>query len=527
MNNCITVSKKDSSKMYKVAPYYDSNYEIIPRNFMYHMPNLSKIGNSTCAKLSGKQAAVKNLENHSQTEYQISDNSEKDEQQDLRLSAINEKIRFVRDMVDKMIKLYGLDISASEKRLFISSAEVKNSEITIERKKDTSLLFLSHDNSKFTDLFKKNCLLGEIIIHIPVFVDPAVICALYLTLACHPAVTLTQCIHSSAISTSIPFYDLFSSLPKHAEGDVQIKVRMMWINKLENFPVVQIDLKKHVICGAVAVLKVLAALAGFHKIYHNPEDAERKMDYWCWAALRYKKDTTNILKMLNTSLTDKCIVGNRLSLADIFMWSQLFMDNSKSKTLHLANIQRWFNNCTRCVPFNDVVAKNMPFLRGRMPIRRTLYYLEKGDIYLREDVKIFTIAFNPVKKNSDGAKFFTFWHWAQLQYKNPYVQFLKLRLTTPLPFVQAFLISGEEVLMDIDGYTMEELRNRIVTILGKTEKLLQYERLTQAKSDNPAHFGEKCARQCICEIQGQRPCSGLLPVPEYLSGRWRWNKNLS
>ncbi|KRZ19468.1 putative 28S ribosomal protein S25, mitochondrial [Trichinella pseudospiralis] len=171
--------------------------------------------------------------------------------------------------------------------------------------------------------------------------------------------------------------------------------------------------------------------------------------------------------------------------------------------------------------------KNMPFLRGRMPIRRTLYYLEKGDIYLREDVKIFTIAFNPVKKNSDGAKFFTFWHWAQLQYKNPYVQFLKLRLTTPLPFVQAFLISGEEVLMDIDGYTMEELRNRIVTILGKTEKLLQYERLTQAKSDNPAHFGEKCARQCICEIQGQRPCSGLLPVPEYLSGRWRWNKNLS
>ncbi|KRY72620.1 Aminoacyl tRNA synthase complex-interacting multifunctional protein 2 [Trichinella pseudospiralis] len=346
----------DSSKMYKVAPYYDSNYEITPRNFMYHMPNLSKIGNSTCAKLSGKQAAVKNLENHSQTEYQISDNSEKDEQQDLRLSAINEKIRFVRDMVDKMIKLYGLDISASEKRLFISSAEVKNSEITIERKKDTSLLFLSHDNSKFTDLFKKNCLLGEIIIHIPVFVDPAVICALYLTLACHPAVTLTQCIHSSAISTSIPFYDLFSSLPKHAEGDVQIKVRMMWINKLENFPVVQIDLKKHVICGAVAVLKVLAALAGFHKIYHNPEDAERKMDYWCWAALRYKKDTTNILKMLNTSLTDKCIVGNRLSLADIFMWSQLFMDNSKSKTLHLANIQRWFNNCTRCVPFNDVVA---------------------------------------------------------------------------------------------------------------------------------------------------------------------------
>ncbi|KRY56944.1 putative 28S ribosomal protein S25, mitochondrial [Trichinella britovi] len=500
--------------MYKVSPYYDSNFEITPRNFMYHMLNLSKIGNNARVKLSGKQAAVKNGENHSQTEHQISDSSEKNEQQDLRLSAINEKIQFVRNMVDKMIKLYGLDVSASEKRLFISSAEVKNPEITIERKKNTSLFFLSYDNSKFVDFFKKTSSVGEIIIHIPVLVDPAVICALYLTLACHPGVTLTPCIHSSAMSKSIPFYDLFSSLPQNAEGDIQIKVRMMWINKPENFPVVQIDLKKHIICGAVAVLKVLAVLVGFHKIYHNQENAERKVDYWCWAALRYKKDTTNILKMLNASLTDECIVGSRLSLADVFMWSQLFMDNSKPKTLHLENIQRFRR-------------KNMPFLRGRMPIRRTLYYLEKGDIYLREEVKIFTIGFNPVKKNSEGAKFFTFWHWAQLQYKNPYVQFLKLRLKTPLPFVQAFLKSGEEVLMDIDGYTAEEVRSRIVAILGKTEKLLQYERLTQAKLDNPAQFGEKCARQCICEIQGQRPCSGLIPVPEYLSGRWRWNKNLS
>ncbi|XP_003379617.1 conserved hypothetical protein [Trichinella spiralis] len=343
--NCITVN---SSKMYKVSPYYDSNFEITPRNFMYHMPNLSKIGNNARVKLSGKQAAV---ENHSQTEHQISDSSEKNEQQDLRLSAINEKIQFVsrefilfRNMVDKMIKLYGLDVSASDKRLFISSAEVKNPEITIERKKDTSLFFLSYDNSKFVDFFKKTSSVGEIIIHIPVLVDPAVICALYLTLACHPGVTLTPCIHSSAISKSIPFYDLFLSLPQNAEGDIQIKVRMMWINKPENFPVVQIDLKKHIICGAVAVLKVLAVLA------------ERKVDYWCWAALRYKKDTTNILKMLNASLTDECIVGSRLSLADVFMWSQLFMDNSKPKTLHLENIQRWFNNCARCVPFNSVVA---------------------------------------------------------------------------------------------------------------------------------------------------------------------------
>lgn len=38
-------------------------------------------------------------------------------------------------------------------------------------------------------------------------------------------------------------------------------------------------------------------------------------------------------------------------------------------------------------------------------------------------------------------------------------------------------------------------------------------------------FGDDHQRQCICEIEGQRPCTSVLKNPLFLSGTWRWNKN--
>lgn len=32
--------------------------------------------------------------------------------------------------------------------------------------------------------------------------------------------------------------------------------------------------------------------------------------------------------------------------------------------------------------------------------------------------------------------------------------------------------------------------------------------------------------QCMCEVQGQHPCTALLHAPKYMTGKWRWNHNL-
>lgn len=43
-------------------------------------------------------------------------------------------------------------------------------------------------------------------------------------------------------------------------------------------------------------------------------------------------------------------------------------------------------------------------MKGVMPIRRTLYFLEKGDINLRKEVRIMAIGFNTLNPNHSGAK---------------------------------------------------------------------------------------------------------------------------
>ncbi|VDO92812.1 unnamed protein product [Soboliphyme baturini] len=168
----------------------------------------------------------------------------------------------------------------------------------------------------------------------------------------------------------------------------------------------------------------------------------------------------------------------------------------------------------------------MPFMKGLMPIRRTFYYLEKGDIFLRSQVRIVLMAYHPTKKNSEGARDFVFWHWAQLQHKNPYVQLVKSMKDWPVPYVRAFLDDGKDVVMDIENYDRQQVHDRIQKVIGKNENMLVREHMMQAKIDNPANFGDTYPRQCICEMAGQVPCPSILPLPKYLRGKWRWNKNL-
>lgn len=74
-----------------------------------------------------------------------------------------------------------------------------------------------------------------------------------------------------------------------------------------------------------------------------------------------------------------------------------------------------------------------------MPIRHTKYWLEKAELKLRDQVRILCFAFDQENKEHEGAQEFDFWHWNQLQFKNPEVQLVRHELKPPTPYIQAFL----------------------------------------------------------------------------------------
>uniref|UniRef100_A0AC35EYP6 Small ribosomal subunit protein mS25 n=1 Tax=Panagrolaimus sp. PS1159 TaxID=55785 RepID=A0AC35EYP6_9BILA len=169
----------------------------------------------------------------------------------------------------------------------------------------------------------------------------------------------------------------------------------------------------------------------------------------------------------------------------------------------------------------------MPFMRGAMPLRRTLFYLEQGKVILRDDVAVLCIGYHSKPRpEQKGATDFIYWNWAQLQYKNPHIQLIKKQDFVVTPFAMAILKDSREVLFDFEGQSRGEIEERLQTTLGKTPLVRRREFLERMRNHNPAEFGVKCSRQCLCEIQGQQPCTSLLLAPSYLKGKWRWNHNL-
>lgn len=80
----------------------------------------------------------------------------------------------------------------------------------------------------------------------------------------------------------------------------------------------------------------------------------------------------------------------------------------------------------------------MPFMKGKAPIRRTLNYLQKGKLAIKNPIKIFTLNYNYIGEQNLGAKDFAFWYLPQIQFKNPDVQILAVRNLTPTPFIRCF-----------------------------------------------------------------------------------------
>lgn len=162
-------------------------------------------------------------------------------------------------------------------------------------------------------------------------------------------------------------------------------------------------------------------------------------------------------------------------------------------------------------------------MKGRFPIRRTLQYLQNGDIIFKTRVKIMTVNYNTNGDLSDGARKFVFFSIPQIQFQNPRVQIMMFKNMTPSPFLRFYLDDGEQVLVDVEGKDYREISQHVKKILGKSQDTLQAEVEAKMQASNPANFGPKkyCLRECICEVEGQVPCPGTKPLPKEMTGKYR------
>ncbi|XP_014356605.2 probable 28S ribosomal protein S25, mitochondrial [Papilio machaon] len=162
----------------------------------------------------------------------------------------------------------------------------------------------------------------------------------------------------------------------------------------------------------------------------------------------------------------------------------------------------------------------MPFMKGRAPIRRTLNYLNAGKLVFKDKIRIFSVAYNIYGQNNNGAKDFVFWYLPQIQYKNPDVQVVTMKNLTPSPFIKCYFEDGRRILVDVDNKSKEDILDHLLNTVGKSKEVLEAEATAAEKKDNPANFGVGCERACICEIYGQVPCPGVVPLPKSMRGKY-------
>ncbi|XP_064101215.1 small ribosomal subunit protein mS25-like [Macrobrachium nipponense] len=166
----------------------------------------------------------------------------------------------------------------------------------------------------------------------------------------------------------------------------------------------------------------------------------------------------------------------------------------------------------------------MPFMKGKFPLRRTLQYLESSNLVLKERVKIFALHYNIIGNHHRGAKEFAYWNIPQIQFKNPDVQVITFKNMTPTPFIRMFCEDGEDILVDVDSKSRTEITDHIKKIICKTDETLAKEALERQSLNNPGNFGWGCDRQCLCEIPGQVPCPGVVPLPKAMRGKYKYGE---
>ncbi|XP_075214075.1 mitochondrial ribosomal protein S25 [Lycorma delicatula] len=162
----------------------------------------------------------------------------------------------------------------------------------------------------------------------------------------------------------------------------------------------------------------------------------------------------------------------------------------------------------------------MPFMKGLAPIRRTLNYLESGRVIFKDNVKIFSVNYNERGDHHKGAREFVFWHLCQIQYKNPDIQVITFANKTPTPFITCYFDNHEKMLIDVDSKEKNDILEHVIKVVGKSSDVLKAELMAKEKKDNPANFGYLCEKHCICEVPGQVPCPGVVPLPFSMRGKY-------
>lgn len=162
-------------------------------------------------------------------------------------------------------------------------------------------------------------------------------------------------------------------------------------------------------------------------------------------------------------------------------------------------------------------------MKGRFPIRRRLQYLGQGDMVFKNSVKVMTVNYNTHGELGEGARKFVFFNAPQIQNKNPWVQMMLFKNMTPSPFLRLYLDSGEQVLVDVETKSNKEIMEHTKKILGKKEETLREEELEKQQRSHPANFGPRkyCLRECLCEVEGQVACPGLVPLPKEVTGKYK------
>ncbi|XP_061428790.1 small ribosomal subunit protein mS25 [Lethenteron reissneri] len=165
----------------------------------------------------------------------------------------------------------------------------------------------------------------------------------------------------------------------------------------------------------------------------------------------------------------------------------------------------------------------MPLMKGRAAVRRTLDYLQRGDVIFRSAVKIMAVNYNTSGTRSDGTRKFVFFTVPQIQFKNPWVQIVAFKNVTPSPFLRFYLDTGEQILVDVEDKTNQEITAHVKKLMGKSPEQLAEDERARLVLSNPANFGrnDRYERKCLCEVEGQVPCPAIVPLPKEMRGKYR------
>lgn len=82
------------------------------------------------------------------------------------------------------------------------------------------------------------------------------------------------------------------------------------------------------------------------------------------------------------------------------------------------------------------------------------------------------------------------------------------------------------MIIDLDGKDKDQIMEHLLKVVGKSKEVLHQEAVAKEKKDNPANFGFGCEKSCICEIPGQLPCPGVVPLPNHMRGKYIHGKDL-